>query len=131
MRWKSSAMPGKIPVDFPPINFTELGIYHYKITLHPKKINKRLAYDTRYYDVTVSVFNGENGVETAVAMRLNGEGDKTDLALFVNRYDNDPGTVTPTGVSENWPWLVAGSLALLIAAGFVFRTLRKKEGGAQ
>ena len=121
----------KIPVDFPPINFTELGIYHYKITLHPKKINKRLAYDTRYYDVTVSVFNGENGVESAVAMRLNGEGDKTDLALFVNRYDTTPGTITPTGVSENWPWLVAGSLALLIAAGFVFRTLRKKKGGAQ
>lgn len=81
--------------------------------------------------MTVSVFNGENGVETAVAMRLNGEGDKTDLALFVNRYDTTPGTITPTGVSENWPWLVAGSLALLIAAGFVFRTLRKKKGGAQ
>ena len=27
--------------------------------------------------------------------------------------------------------LVLGALALLIAAGFVFRTLRKKKGGAQ
>ena len=121
----------EVPVDFPAINFTELGIYHYTISQIPKNVNKRLAYDTRVYDVTISVFNGEKGIETAVAMRLQGSETKTDLALFVNKYDNKPGTITPTGVSENWPWLVAGSLALLIAAGFVFRSLRKKEGGAQ
>ena len=69
--------------------------------------------------------------KTAVAMRLNGSEAKTDLALFVNKYSSKPGTLTPTGVSQNWPWLVAGCAALLIAAAFVFRSLRKKEGGAQ
>ena len=97
----------------------------------PKNINPNLTYDRRTYDVTVSVFNGENGIETAVAMRLNGSEAKTDLALFVNKYSSKPGTLTPTGVSQNWPWLVAGCAALLIAAAFVFRSLRKKEGGAQ
>ena len=114
-----------------PITFTKLGVYHYTITQIPKNINPNLTYDRRTYDVTVSVFNGENGIETAVAMRLNGSEAKTDLAFFVNKYSSKPGTLTPTGVSQNWPWLVAGCAALLIAAAFVFRSLRKKEGGAQ
>ena len=53
------------------------------------------------------------------------------FAFFGNKYSSKPGTLTPTGVSQNWPWLVAGCAALLIAAAFVFRSLRKKEGGAQ
>ena len=114
-----------------PITFTKLGVYHYTITQIPKNVNPNLTYDRRTYDVTVSVFNGENGIETAVAMRLNGSEAKTDLAFFVNQYSSKPGTLTPTGVSQNWPWLVAGCAALLIAAAFVFRSLRKKEGGAQ
>ena len=120
-----------VPVDFPALNFTELGVYHYTISQIPKKVNPRLAYDTLVYDLTISVFNGEKGIEVAVAMRRPGGETKFDEAVFVNTYDKKDGKITPTGVSENWPWLAGGSLSLAAAAGFVFRSLRKKKDGAQ
>ena len=71
-------------VSFPAISFDTVGIYHYSISqiagAHPG-----VRYDSRIYDVTVTVSNAEDGrLSAAAAIRYDGK--KSDAAEFVNEY---------------------------------------------
>lgn len=116
-------------VSFPEMKFNKLGIYTYTISQVAGDYED-CKYDTRTYELTVSVVNGEGGYEVIVAMRESGKAEKTDAALFHNVYKTivtPPGKVTKTGVNDMWPWYIGGSAVLLIAAFFIIRALRRPE----
>jgi pilin isopeptide linkage protein len=120
---------------FPVITYDRLGIYTYTVTQLAGS-NADCTYDRRTYKLTVSVINAENGgLGVEVALREQGKDQKTDTALFHNAYrvipvpTTPPGNSTPTGVNDLLPYYAGGCALLLLAAGFLLRSLLRKEGG--
>lgn len=128
---------------FPSISFDRLGIYTYTI----KQVvgsNADCTYDSRAYQLTVSVINGEKGgLAVEVALREAGKDQKTDVVSFHNAYKvvdptptptakptTAPGNITATGVTDMWMYYIAGGVLLLIAASLIICSLRRKEDGS-
>lgn len=124
---------------FPAMTFDSLGIYKYTIAEIPGT-NPDCTYDTRTYQLTVSVVNSEKeGFDIEVALRENGKTEKTDAALFHNVYKTilptpapttPPGKITATGVNDMWMYYVGGAAVLLVAAAVIVHFLRRKEDGS-
>lgn len=121
---------------FPAMTYEKVGIYSYTITQLPGT-NVDCSYDGKQYNLTVTVFNSENGgLETAVALRQAGVQDrKEDTALFHNVYKTivkpttPPGTITATGVNDMWMYYLGGAVLLLIAASVIIHFLRRQGDG--
>lgn len=123
---------------FPAITYDRLGIYTYTIHQIPGS-NADCTYDGRVYRLRVSVTNAEGGGHAIIiALHESGKAEKPDIVHFHNVYKTivtPPGDVTPTGVNDRWMYYAGGCALLLIAAGFILRSLLRKEvdwnGGKQ
>ncbi|MGN1019704.1 MAG: Spy0128 family protein [Aristaeellaceae bacterium] len=121
---------------FPAMTFTKLGIYTYTIEQLPGS-DPDCAYDTRVYQLTVSIINAKGGgFDMEVALREQGKDEKLGAVLFHNVYKTivptpaptkKPGDITATGVNDLWPYYFGGCALLLVIAGMAFRALRRKE----
>lgn len=82
-----------LTANFPEIEFTRVGIYHYTITQTPGS-NPDCYYDPAVYALTVYVTNADNGgLEKSFTLYKDNSTVKTDKALFTNDYA-DPDIVT-------------------------------------
>lgn len=109
---------------FPRIGYDRAGVYTYTIRQW-KGRDPRCRYDDRVYALTVYVTNAGGGLETSAVLGLDGGDGKQTEAVFVNRYDHEPGDVPQTGDSSNLPLygaMAGGSLLVLLLLA------RKREG---
>lgn len=122
---------------FPDMTFTRLGIYNYTIEQLPGT-DPDCAYDTRVYQLTVSIINAQKGggFDMEVALREQGEDEKLGAVLFHNVYKTivptpaptkKPGDITATGVNDLWPYYFGGCALLLVIAGLTLHALRRRE----
>ena len=124
------------------MEYTTPGVYEYTLT-QDAGTEKRMAYDSASYRVVVSVFNGENGLETIVVAYKNDGTEKQDSCDFSNRLKPETtpkptdaatpaptGSTTPTGVEDNWPKYLIGAAVILAVGIGAFIVLRRKDEDA-
>lgn len=113
---------------FPTMTFTKPGRYQYKVWQEPGN-HPRGKYDDTVYTMTVQVTNSADyqSFEVVVFFNDNEGGPKPDNNLFHNSYKAPKGTVTPTGVADDWPYYLAASAALLVISLFLMTKLRRRE----
>ncbi len=113
---------------FPGITFDHVGVYTYTLAQIPGS-DRNCTYDSRSYTLTVNVLNSADmqRLETVVTCVENGGGAKSDSNYFHNAYKAANGDVTPTGVSDMWPYCIAGCAALTGVSGVLATRLRRKE----
>ena len=113
---------------FPTITFDQVGKYKYRIWQEPGN-HPRGTYDDTVYTMTVTVTNTADykGLEAVVSFRDDEGGPKPDNNLFHNSYKSPDGTVTPTGVADDWPYYLAASAALMVISVFLMTKLRRRE----
>lgn len=113
---------------FPTITFDQVGKYQYLIWQEPGK-HPRGTYDDTVYTMTVTVLNKPNfsGFDVTVTFRDDKGGPKPDTDLFHNSYAAEPGTITPTGVEDDWPYYLAASAVLMAMSLFLMTKLRRRE----
>ena len=113
---------------FPAITFDHVGTYKYKIWQEPGKY-KSATYDDTVYIMTVQVTNsGDYSTFIAtVTFRDDEGGPKPDNNLFHNIYKATDGTITPTGVADDWPYYLMASAALMMISLFLMTKLRRRE----
>lgn len=113
---------------FAPMTFDHVGTYKYQLWQKPGT-HKRGTYDDTVYTMTVTVTNSADyeSLEAIVTFRDDEGGPKPDNDLFHNSYASDPGTITPTGVADDWPYYLAASAALLLMSLILLTKLRRKE----
>lgn len=120
---------------FSEMRFDRLGVYTYTIE-QVSGSYPDCRYDAGSYRLTVSIVNSEqgSGFDMEVALRRNGETEKTDTALFHNVYKTivptpapttPPGKITATGVNDGWMYSVGGAIVLLAVAAGIVRILRR------
>lgn len=119
---------GEDTKNFPAITYSRVGIYEYSI-YQLKGANKKCKYDGTVYDVTVYVTNKAdgNGLELAVAIYANGEGNKLNAVTFTNKYEYEPSDTPQTSDESNFPLyaaLAGGSILVLLA---LFLTRKREE----
>ncbi len=73
---------------FPEITYTQPGIYRYTIYQLPG--TAACAYDEERYYLTVTVINGEHGLECAAVLYQDNENSKLELPVFYNVYPAIP-----------------------------------------
>lgn len=128
---------GADAVSFPAMAFTRLGVYTYTIEQLPGN-DPDCAYDTRVYQLTVSIINAQKGkgLDMEVALREQGKDEKIGAVLFHNVYKTidptpaptkKPGDITATGVNDPWPFYFGGCAALLVIAALAIHALRRRE----
>ena len=113
---------------FPPIRFDHVGTYKYKLWQEPGKY-KRATYDDTVYTMTVTVTNSADyqSFEMSVTFRDDEGGPKPDNKLFHNHHPAPEGTITPTGVADDWPYYLMASAALMMISLFLMTKLRRRE----
>lgn len=113
---------------FPTMTFDHIGVYKYEIWQKPGK-HPRGTYDDTVYTMTVQITNSNDLSQllATVTFRDHEGGPKPDNDLFHNEYASPPGTVTPTGVADDWPYYLAGSAALMLMSLFLMTKLRRRE----
>jgi len=113
---------------FPTMTFDHVGRYKYKIWQVPGT-HKRCTYDDTVYTMTVVVMNADDyeSFETVVVINDDEGGPKTDNNLFHNQYTVENGSVTPTGVADDWPYYFAASGVLMLLSLFLMTKLRRRE----
>lgn len=113
---------------FPTITFDHVGVYKYRIWQEPGN-HPRGRYDDTVYTMTVQVTNSADyqSFEVVVFFNDNEGGPKPDNNLFHNSYKAPKGTVTPTGVADDWPYYLAASAALMVISLFLMTKLRRRE----
>lgn len=124
------------------MEYTTPGVYEYTLT-QDAGTEKRMVYDSASYRVAVSVFNGENGLETIVVAYKNDGTEKQDSCDFSNRLKPETtpkptdaatpaptGSTTPTGVEDNWPTYLIGAAVILAVGIGAFIVLRRKDEDA-
>lgn len=126
------------------MEYTTPGVYEYTLT-QVAGTEKRMVYDTTTYRVVVSVFNGENGLETIVVAYKDGGTEKQASCDFSNRLKPKAtptpaptgevtpaptGSTTPTGVEDNWPKYLIGAAVILAVGIGAFIVLRRKDEDA-
>ena len=88
-------LSGAGTVQFPPIAFQTVGVYHYTVTqvagAHPDA-----HYDTGIYDLTVTVTNSDDGNGFDLTVTIIQNGRKQDAAIFLNDYGTHSGENDPT-----------------------------------
>ena len=62
-----------------------------------------------------------------VTFRDDEGGPKPDNNLFHNIYKATDGTITPTGVADDWPYYLMASAALMMISLFLMTKLRRRE----
>lgn len=124
--------PGE--VNFPAITFDHVGKYTYTVR-QLKGDAERCEYDESVYTMTVYVQNAEDyaSLTATVVFTDSQGGPKPDNNLFHNVYTPDPaaGSVTPTGVADDWPKYLAGSAVLFAVSGALATQVRRKEEQAE
>ncbi len=127
-------------VAFPPITFSQPGVYHYTIDQLSGE-SSDWSYDARSYIVTVSIFNSDTGFDVEVALRESGKEGKADEAIFCNIYKkpdakptpkpsakpDDKGSITATGENDGWLYCLGGAALLLVAAVVIICLLRRRD----
>lgn len=90
---------------FPEITYTQPGIYRYTIYQLPG--TAACVYDEERYYLTVTVINGEHGLECAAVLYQDNENSKLELPVFYNVYpaipqqtETQPETEKPTESEE-------------------------------
>ena len=113
---------------FPMITFDHVGVYKYEIWQKPGKYS-RGTYDDTVYTMTVTVTNSADfkSLEATITFRDDKGGPKPNNDLFHNSYTSPSGTVTPTGVADDWPYYLAASAALMAMSLFLMTKLRRRE----
>ena len=113
---------------FPAITFDHVGTYKYEIWQEPGKY-KSATYDDTVYTMTVTVTNSADykSLEAVVSFRDDEGGPKPDNNLFHNIYKATDGTITPTGVADDWPYYLMASAALMMISLFLMTKLRRRE----
>lgn len=113
---------------FPTMTFVRPGEYQYKVWQEPGN-HPRGTYDDTVYTMTVLVMNSSDytKLETIVVFNDDEGGPKPDNNLFHNSYKAPKGTVTPTGVADDWPYYLAASAALMVISVFLMTKLRRRE----
>ena len=113
---------------FPTMTFDHIGVYKYEIWQKPGQ-HPRGPYDDTVYTMTVQITNSADyeSLEAVVTFRDHEGGPKPNNDLFHNSYASVPGTVTPTGVADDWPYYLAGSAALMLMSLFLMTKLRRRE----
>lgn len=113
---------------FPTITFDHVGVYKYRIWQEPGK-HPRGTYDDTVYTMTVQITNSSDYTTfvATVTFRDDEGGPKPDNNLFHNSYKAPKGTVTPTGVADDWPYYLAASAALMVISVFLMTKLRRRE----
>lgn len=113
---------------FSTMTFDHVGKYQYEIRQKPGK-HPRGTYDKTVYTMTVTVTNSADyeSLEAIITFRDHKGGPKPDNDLFHNKYASPPGTITPTGVADDWPYYLAGSAALLMMSVLLMTKLRRRE----
>lgn len=113
---------------FPTMTYTKPGRYMYEVWQVPGT-HKRCTYDDTVYTMTVTVLNKPDfsGFEVTVTFRDDEGGPKPDNDLFHNQYTVENGSVTPTGVADDWPYYFAASGVLMLLSLFLMTKLRRRE----
>ena len=113
---------------FPTITFNRVGVYRYKIWQEPGRRGNG-TYDDTVYTMTVQITNSGDLSElmATITFRDDEGGPKPDNNLFHNTYASVDGTITPTGVADDWPYYLAGSAVLLMMSVFLMTKLRRRE----
>lgn len=113
---------------FPTMTFYRVGVYKYLIWQEPGN-HPRGTYDDTVYTMTVTVTNSADyeGFDVVVSFRDDKGGPKPNNDLFHNKYAAENGTITPTGVADDWPYYLAGSAALMMMSLFLMTKLRRRE----
>ena len=113
---------------FPVITYTRPGIYKYEVWQEAGK-HPRATYDDTVYTMTVTVLNKSDfsAFDVTVTFRDDEGGPKPDNDLFHNSYAAEPGTITPTGVEDDWPYYLAASAVLMAMSLFLMTKLRRRE----
>ena len=136
-----TTVTGAGSANLPEIVFQRVGVYEYTVSQVAGK-TADCTYDSSVYHLTVYVTNSESGegLEATAVLYKNNEGDKLSVAEFTNTYPTvtptpapttEPGEVTKTGVSDNWPMYLAGAGILLVLAAVLAVTLLRKDHGEQ
>lgn len=113
---------------FPTMTFVRPGEYQYKVWQEPGN-HPRGTYDDTVYTMTVLVMNSTDfsKLEAIVVFNDDEGGPKPDNDLFHNSYAAEPGTITPTGVEDDWPYYLAASAVLMAMSLFLMTKLRRRE----
>lgn len=113
---------------FPAIDYDEVGVYKYLIWQEPGT-HERGTYDDTVYTMTVYILNSGDytKLNATVTFRDDEGGPKPDNNLFHNEYTVVNGTVTPTGVADDWPVYFAASGVLMLLSLFLMTKLRRRE----
>lgn len=69
---------------FPAIQYTNPGVYQYSLVQIPG--NAPCQYDKVEYALTVTVVNGEHGLESAAVLYQDDKSSKLDMPVFQNHY---------------------------------------------
>lgn len=119
---------------FPEIHYTQPGIYRYRICQIPGKAS--CSYDTTQFHLTVTVTEGEKGLEPAAVLYREKESNKLELPIFYNQYpQKQPDTSEPvrnsgpvlTGVEDNVRFYAAEMVFSLMLAGAIRRWMNKRR----
>lgn len=113
---------------FPTMTYTRPGRYMYEVWQVPGD-HPRCTYDETHYFMTVTVLNKPDfsGFDVTVTFRDDEGGPKPDNDLFHNEYTVKNGSVTPTGVADDWPYYFAASGVLMLLSLFLMTKLRRRE----
>lgn len=113
---------------FPPIVYRTPGVYHYTIAQIPGSF-PGAAYDPASYTATVTVTDGEGGLQTTATLIKDGK--KHESAAFHNDYSLPTAPLADTLIQTGqmkWPvWALGGAGAALLAVG---AALRKRDKNA-
>ncbi|NLO84850.1 MAG: hypothetical protein GX096_05410 [Clostridiales bacterium] len=125
---------------FPVTTYDKVGVYTYTIQ-QVVGANAQCTYDQRIYDLTVTITNklpNYDGFDAYVAFNEKSATEKPDKAEFINKYpivtptpttppSSGDGTITATGVTDSWPYYLAGAAVLVIIAFVMIMIMRRKE----
>lgn len=123
---------------FPVTTYDRVGIYTYTIQ-QVVGANAKCTYDQRIYELTVYITNAnDGGFDAHVVFNEKSATEKPDKAAFINKYpvvtptpttapSSGGGTITATGVTDSWPYYLAGAAVLVIIAFAMIMIMRRKE----